>query len=207
LLDRPRPAGAAVADEASGLVVPLAEQKINRVFERAGHAMIILRRDEDIAIKRTDLGGPRLGVRLTVLPHDGRHRLVEERQVEVFDVHEFEISVLALLCDFVNPFGHGFAVAPRPRASENDSNSKHNFLLFDAVSSRSNYALEPPVIPARSCISQANATPLPPPCCARISARPAAVDSRAQSRCSSPCTAIQVIGTAPAWTMRRTAIS
>src|SRR5439155_23550951 len=130
LLDRPRPAGAAVADEASGLVVPLAEQKINRVFERAGHAMIILRRDEDIAIKRTDLGGPRLGVRLTVLPHDGRHRLVEERQVEVFDVHEFEISVLALLCDFVNPFGHGFAVAPRPRASENDSNSKHNFLLI-----------------------------------------------------------------------------
>jgi len=25
-------------------------------------------------------------VRLTVLPHDGRHRLVEERQVEVFNV-------------------------------------------------------------------------------------------------------------------------
>src|SRR2546426_2127552 len=89
LPSRAPPAGAAVADEASGLVVPLAEQKINRVFERAGHAMIILRRDEDIAIKRTDLGGPRLGVRLTVLPHDGRHRLVEERQVEVFDVHEF----------------------------------------------------------------------------------------------------------------------
>ena len=34
LLDRARPAGAAVADEPSRLVVPLAEQKINRVLER-----------------------------------------------------------------------------------------------------------------------------------------------------------------------------
>src|SRR5436190_16105299 len=209
MLDRPRPAGAAVADEASGLVVPLAEQKINRVFERAGQSMIILRRDEDIASKRTDLGGPRFGVRLTVLPHDGRHRLVEERQVEVFDVHEFELGVGALFRDFVDPFGDGLAVAPRPRASHDDGNSKHSFLLFGFDVSVCAYALtfEPPVIPARSCISQANATPLPPPCCARISARPAAVDSRAQSRCSSPWTASHVIGTAPAWTMRRTAIS
>src|SRR5258705_120042 len=139
----------------------------------------------------------------------GRHRLVEERQVEVFDVHEFELGVGALLCDFVNPFGHGLAVATGPRASDDDSNSKHNFLLFGFDVSVCAYALtfEPPVIPARSCISQANATPLPPPCCARISARPAAVDSRAQSRCSSPWTANHVIGTAPAWTMRRTAMS
>jgi hypothetical protein len=35
LLYRARPAGAAVANEASRLVVPLVEQKINRVFERA----------------------------------------------------------------------------------------------------------------------------------------------------------------------------
>src|SRR6266516_4088532 len=120
----PRPAGAAVADEASRLVVPLAEQKINRVFERAGHAMIILRRDEDTAIKRTDLGGPCFGVRLTVLPHDGRHRLVEERQVEVFNVHEFELGVGALFRDFVDPFGNGLAVATGPRAPDDDGNSK-----------------------------------------------------------------------------------
>src|SRR6266849_2800310 len=127
MLDRARPAGAAVADEASRLVVPLTEQKINRVLERAGDAMIILGRDEDKTIERTDLRGPRFGVRLTVLPHDGRHRLVEERQVEVLNVHEFELGVGALFCDFVDPFGDGLAVATRPRASEDDSNSKHSF--------------------------------------------------------------------------------
>src|SRR5437762_8191018 len=150
--------------------------------------MIILRRDEGIAIKRTDLGGPRFGVRLTVLPHDGRHRLVEERQVEVFNVHEFELCVGAPFRDFVDPFGDGLAVATGPSASEDDGNSKHSFLLFGFDVSVCAYALtfEPPVIPARSCISQANATPLPPPCCARLSATPAAVASRPQLPGTSP---------------------
>src|SRR5258708_15881382 len=65
------------------------------------------------------------------------------------------------------------------------------------------YGLEPP----RSCVSQANATPLPPPCSVKILAASASVDSRAQSRCHSPLRAIQVIGTAPACTIRRTAMS
>ena len=39
---------------------------------------------------------------------------------------------------------------------------------------------------ARSCISQANAIALPPPCCAITSATPARVSWRAQSRCRSP---------------------
>jgi len=47
LLDCARPACTPVADEASRLVVPLAEEKINRVLERAGDAMIVLGRDED----------------------------------------------------------------------------------------------------------------------------------------------------------------
>src|SRR5882724_3660573 len=65
------------------------------------------------------------------------------------------------------------------------------------------YGLEPP----RSCISHANATPLPPPCSVRILAASASVDSRAQSRCHTPLRAIHVIGTAPACTNRRTAMS
>src|SRR5712691_288311 len=46
LLDRAHSAYAAVAHEASRLVVPLGKQKINRVLERAGDAMIILGRNE-----------------------------------------------------------------------------------------------------------------------------------------------------------------
>src|SRR5882672_12688470 len=92
--------------------------------------MIIFRRDEDIAIKSTDLGGPCFGVRLGILTHYRWHRLVEERQVEVFNVHEFELGVGALLRDFVNPFSHGLAVATWSRASEDDCNFEHKFLLF-----------------------------------------------------------------------------
>ena len=40
----------------------------------------LLGRDEDIAVRRADLG-PLCWLRLTVLPHDGRHRLVEEWHV------------------------------------------------------------------------------------------------------------------------------
>jgi len=55
--------------------------------------MIILGRDEDIAVKRADLSGLYFGVSLIVLPHYGRHRLVEERQVEVFNVPECELAL------------------------------------------------------------------------------------------------------------------
>src|SRR5258708_38291567 len=65
------------------------------------------------------------------------------------------------------------------------------------------YGLEPP----RSCISQANATPLPPPCSVKILSASASVDSRAQSRCPSPLRAIHVTGTAPACPSRPTAMS
>src|SRR2546423_6368582 len=58
-----RAADAAVADEASRLVVPLGEQKIDRVLERARDAMVVLGRDEDIAVERADLGRPYFGVR------------------------------------------------------------------------------------------------------------------------------------------------
>ncbi len=72
-----------------------------------------------------------VGVGFGVLAHYGRHWLVEEREVEVFDVHEFELGVGALFRDFVDPFGYGLAVAAGLRASEDDCNIKHNFLLFD----------------------------------------------------------------------------
>src|SRR4029077_14858483 len=129
VLDRARSTGAAVADETSRFVVPLGEQKIDRVLQRTGNSMVVLGRDENVGIESSDFRGPRFGVRLTVLPHYRWHRFVEKRQVKIFDVHEFELGVAALLCDFVNPFSHGLAVATRPRASNDDSNLDHKFLL------------------------------------------------------------------------------
>src|SRR6266446_1362662 len=125
LLDGARSADAAVADEAGRLVVPFGKQKIDRVLERAGNSVVVLGRDENVGVETVDLSGPRFCMRLTVLTHDRWRRLVQKRQVEILDVHEFELGVAALLCDFVNPFSHGLAVATRPRASENDSDLYH----------------------------------------------------------------------------------
>jgi hypothetical protein len=60
-----------------------------------------------------------------VLAQHRRHRLIKEWQVVVFDVHEFKLGVATLLRDFVNPFGHGFAFATGPRASDDDGNPYH----------------------------------------------------------------------------------
>src|SRR5882724_5094920 len=125
LLDRAHSLNAAVANEASRLVVPLGKQEIDRVLERARDAMVVLGRDENVSVERADLGGPYFGVRLTVLPHGRRHWLVEKRQVDVFDVYEFELGVAALLRDLVNPFTYGLAVATRAGASDDDGNLYH----------------------------------------------------------------------------------
>src|SRR2546423_10027974 len=129
LLDRARAAGAAVADEAGRFVGPLCKQKIDRVLERAGGSMVVLGRDENVCIEAADLSGPRFGVRFTVLPHYGRHGLVEERQVEIFDVHELELGVAAFFRHLIDPLCYCFAISIRARASNNDCDLKHKFLL------------------------------------------------------------------------------
>jgi hypothetical protein len=48
--------------------------------------------------------------------------------VEVFKVHEFKLGVSTPLRDFVNPFSHGLALTAGPRASDDDGDSKHEFL-------------------------------------------------------------------------------
>lgn len=125
LLDRARSAGAAVANEATGLVIPLSKQKIDRVLERAGGSMVVLGRDENVGIENGDLSGSCFGVRLTVLPHYWWRRLVQQRQVEIFDVHEFELGVAALLRDLIDPLRYRLAISTRARASENDCNLYH----------------------------------------------------------------------------------
>ena len=58
--------------------------------------------------------------RLFQKPMPKRHRLVEQRQVEILDVHKFELSVAALLRDFIDPLRYRLAISTRARASEND---------------------------------------------------------------------------------------
>ena len=64
VLDRAGAADGAVADEAGGLVVPLGEQEVDGVLQRAGGRVVVLRGDEDEAVERADLRRPGLRVRL-----------------------------------------------------------------------------------------------------------------------------------------------
>src|SRR6266403_4405853 len=97
--------------------------------------MVVLRRDENVGIERTDLRSPCFSMRFTVLPHRGRRRFVKKRQVEIFDVHEFELSVAALFRDFTNPFRDGFTVSIRARASENDCDLYHDISYLRVLTS------------------------------------------------------------------------
>src|SRR6266403_841761 len=87
--------------------------------------MVVLRRDENVGIERTNLRSPCFSVRLAVLPHYWRRRLVEKRQVEIFDVHELELGVAALFRDFIDPFRYRLAISTRARASENNCDLYH----------------------------------------------------------------------------------
>src|SRR3984893_12897567 len=135
MLDRARPASTAVANESSRFVVPLSEQKIDCVLERAGSSVVVLWRDKNVGIERTNLRSPCFGVRLTVLPHRGRHRLGEKRQVEILDVHELGLRVAARFRDFTNPFRDGFTVSIRARASENDCDLYHDISYLRVLTS------------------------------------------------------------------------
>jgi hypothetical protein len=119
------PARAAVADEPGRLVVPLGEEEIDRVLERAADAVVVLRRHEDVAVEGSDLRRPLLRVLLGVLTLRRRHRLVEQRQVEIPDVHQLELGIGPLPREIVSPPRDGLADAPGTCASNDDCELEH----------------------------------------------------------------------------------
>ena len=125
LLDGARSADGAVADESGGLVVPFAKEKVDRVLERAGRRMVVLGGDEDERVEGRDLRGPGLRVRLRVLVHRGRHRLVQERQIEGRDVDNLERRVVPLRSDVVDPARDGLGLATGTGAADDDRYVQH----------------------------------------------------------------------------------
>ena len=90
----------------------------------------VLGRHEDEGVELLDLCSPGLGVRLAVLTHGCRDRLVEQGQVEILDVHDFERGVASFARDVIDPPRDGFRLAFRPRASDDDSNFQHESVSF-----------------------------------------------------------------------------
>lgn len=122
-------AGAAVADEADGLVGPLGVQEVDGVLQGAGHGAVVLRGDDDEAVEGRDLLRPGVGVRLGVLAHRRGVGLVEQRELVVEQVDDFEVGVGALGGGLVDPAGDGLAVPSRAGASDDDADLGHGGLF------------------------------------------------------------------------------
>src|SRR6187431_2459521 len=60
MLDRADSARGSIADEPGRLVVPLAVQKVDRILQRGGRPMVVLRSDEDESVEGLDLLAPTL---------------------------------------------------------------------------------------------------------------------------------------------------
>ncbi len=110
----------AVAYERRRLVVPLRVDEVDRVFQRTRSGMVVLRSDEDVAVKFGNLRRPRLGVLIRVLAHRCGDGLIKVREVEVKQVDYLVGCVGALLRDLVDPLGDGEAVASGAGASDDD---------------------------------------------------------------------------------------
>src|ERR1700724_1827022 len=89
--------------------------------------MIILGRYENEGVEEVDLRSPIPGVRLAVLSHHGRHRFIEERQLEIPDINQFEPRIAALAGDAVDPIGNGLGPATRSCAAHDDGDIDHRF--------------------------------------------------------------------------------
>src|ERR1700731_2924743 len=96
--------------------------------------MIILGRYENEGVEEVDLRSPIPGVRLAVLSHHGRHRFIEERQLEIPDINQFEPRIAALAGDAVDPIGNGLGPATRSCAADDDGDIDHRFLSLSLKS-------------------------------------------------------------------------
>jgi len=85
--------------------------------------MVVFGGDENKGVEGGDLLAPSFSVRLAVLMHDGRHRLIEERQLVILDIHNLELRVLAALEEVVHPLCDGGGFSSRSRTAYDDSQS------------------------------------------------------------------------------------
>src|SRR5206468_10469967 len=76
-------------------------------------------------VERRDLRSPGLRVRLLVLMHDRRNRLVEEWEIEGCDVDHLERRITTFGSDVENPACYVLAFATRSRAPDNDCHFQH----------------------------------------------------------------------------------
>src|SRR5713101_3340841 len=79
VFDRSDTARTAISDKTSRFVIPFVVEKIDSVLQRRRGGMVVFGSDENVGVERGNCLAPSLSVRLAILMHYWRHRLIEER--------------------------------------------------------------------------------------------------------------------------------
>jgi hypothetical protein len=125
VLHRSGPTGAAVADEAGRLVVPLLVKQVERVLERGGRTAVVLGRQEYEGVESIYLFRPGDCVRLAVFIHRRGHGLVQDRQIKIRDVDDLIDRVAALPGNGLDPVRYVQRLATWTSASDDDAYLEH----------------------------------------------------------------------------------
>ncbi len=91
--------------------------------------MVVFRGDKNVGVERSNFLAPSLRVRLAVLMHYGRHRLIEERHLVILDIDHLKLRILAAFQNVVCPFCDGRGFPSRSRTTEDNSNFQHFLFL------------------------------------------------------------------------------
>src|ERR1700722_10216720 len=138
LLHAARASDAAIAHESNRLAVPFRIDPVDRVLQDGGRAVVILRGDEDEAVRRAYRGGPfadnLILIRRASGP-GGAHSLVKEGHRKVSQVEQPRIDV-ALLETLENPLRWFFRKTTLPRTAYDHRNYDHLIAPCDCSNSR-----------------------------------------------------------------------
>jgi hypothetical protein len=94
-------------------VVPLSIHAVERVFQRRRIAVVVLRRDDDEPVAAPNERRPLLRVIVRVLLEPRVLGLVEERQVDLFELEHLRFKARVLRRESGEPVRNGFPRAPR----------------------------------------------------------------------------------------------
>src|ERR1700757_762042 len=87
--------------------------------------MVVFGGDENVGVERGNFLAPALRMGFAVLMHDGGRGLIEEWQLEVLDIDNFKLRVVAAFQKVVHPGCDGRGFPSRSRTADDDSNLDH----------------------------------------------------------------------------------
>src|SRR5690625_7422290 len=95
--------------------------------------MVVFRSDDDIGVGRSYRFAPLAGVLMRVCAEPRVCRLVEQRQVDFREVHDFDVETAVLARDRLKPLPDEMSLPRRTRGGNNDLSTWHVLLCYSAA--------------------------------------------------------------------------